>query len=109
MSKKSSNEIREELRELHNLHAWLHPSGEVNREQLSNDIETVLESFGLEKNQCVVEKIIQETCDVVTNLQGLDPISPEYMDNSGIVFLNDHYIEIFLDAFVPTRLLRVLM
>ncbi len=109
MSKKSSYEIRHELHELHKLHAWLHPSGEVNRELLYVDLQQIVNHFSIHINENILQTIIQDTCDIVTNLQGLDPISPEYMDLSEIVFLDDHYIEIFLDAFVPTRLLRVLM
>jgi len=108
MAKKSSIEIRQQLRQFHLTHNWLFASGEVDRDMLRADLYKVLRDHDCGLPPQCIEQIIQNTCDIVTNLQGLDPVYPNCYDSNNFVFLDDSSIELFLDSYIPTVLLRAL-
>lgn len=111
----SSIAVRDNLIALHSMsnRRWLHYSGEVSRHVLKADILCALQATSPllilpDYMDYQIDTLIQNVCDVVTDLQGLDPIRIGFYAEQNIVYLDDDSIEQFLEAHVSTRLLRML-
>jgi hypothetical protein len=90
---------------------WLLQSGEVNRAVLHGDIFSILyENVGfmfptIDVMSAHVDLLVQDTCDLVCDLQGIDNM---FFSPTGYVFLDDNNIESFLHYSVTTRVLRMI-
>jgi hypothetical protein len=90
---------------------WVMHSGEVNRAVLHGDIYSVLyQNVGflfptLDLLSGHVDILVQDTCDIVCDLQGIDNM---FCIQTGFIFMHDGDIENFLHFSVTTRVLRMI-
>lgn len=110
----SSEAIRACLRGVHRHRAWLHPSGEVNRPVLKSDMAFVLlhtiPQFSITPAwDALLDNVVQDICDVVSDLQGVDNTNPSFYAQDLVVYMSDTTIELFLDMHVGTKLIRAIL